>query len=538
MGKGGTTENVQIPEYIENAARRNLNRADFTGKLGFVPASFGPTSAAFTPMQMSAFGNTAQAANAFGLGTPAGADIYGGMTEPTTYANGVRAYSAAPLFDQTMNEFAAARPAQFEAINSMFIDPFSGSYTPFEPVIYPETPGATVSEIEALLDANRDKNRLVLDDGTSGQIIDGVFVPDVTVSDSGVRTADIGGQDIVIGGSTFDNASGNADNLSTNDIKDLADLGLAGTVTSGDGLGLEEVRKIARDRDRERITAFTDEAASTGLPISTIAQGLEAERDRPFGQTDTGTATSLTDFFVLDASDPRAEFLGLPTADAADYNFVNDLSSSLTNPDYNPEGTVVSRALTNIFGETSPEATERAKDMVTQEASERRESELAGLISTYGGQALLDNGVELAPDQVARLAADFGSLTTAQSNQQANLEQKPIPAKTEGMTAVAQVLTQASANGDLGSYVDSFLKSYPNTSRFQEKTGISSSILRDIEKIAGVRNNPNFGVFSGAALPGTAALGEILANADLSSTGNVNTTTPGSISGGGLFSRF
>jgi len=89
-----------------------------------VPQSFGPTVAAFTPMQQSAFGNTAQAANAFGLGAPTGADVFGGMGEPTTYADGIRAYSAAPLFNQTMDAFAAARPGQFNAINSMFIDPF------------------------------------------------------------------------------------------------------------------------------------------------------------------------------------------------------------------------------------------------------------------------------------------------------------------------------------------------------------------------------------------------------------------------------
>ena len=78
MGKGGSSTSVEIPDYIENAARNNLQRADFVSKLGYVPQSFGPTVAAFTPMQQSAFGNTAQAADAFGLGTPTGADIYGG----------------------------------------------------------------------------------------------------------------------------------------------------------------------------------------------------------------------------------------------------------------------------------------------------------------------------------------------------------------------------------------------------------------------------------------------------------------------------
>jgi len=124
MGKGGSSTSVEIPEYIENAARNNLQRADFVSKLGYVPQSFGPTVAAFTPMQQSAFGNTAQAADAFGLGTPTGADIYGGMGAPTQFANGVSAYSAYPLFEQSLADFAAARPGQFNAINSMFIDPF------------------------------------------------------------------------------------------------------------------------------------------------------------------------------------------------------------------------------------------------------------------------------------------------------------------------------------------------------------------------------------------------------------------------------
>tara|TARA_R100001463_G_scaffold13659_3_gene36623 strand:+ start:3967 stop:5037 length:1071 start_codon:yes stop_codon:yes gene_type:complete len=124
MGKGGSSTNVEIPDYIENAARNNLARADFVSKLGYVPQSYGPTVAAFTPMQESAFGNTAQTASAFGLGAPTGADVFGGMGEPTTYANGVRGYSAQPLFKGMMDEFAADRPGQFAAINSMFIDPY------------------------------------------------------------------------------------------------------------------------------------------------------------------------------------------------------------------------------------------------------------------------------------------------------------------------------------------------------------------------------------------------------------------------------
>ena len=40
MGKGGSSTSVEIPDYIENAARNNLQRADFVSKLGYVPQSY------------------------------------------------------------------------------------------------------------------------------------------------------------------------------------------------------------------------------------------------------------------------------------------------------------------------------------------------------------------------------------------------------------------------------------------------------------------------------------------------------------------
>ena len=127
MGKGGSTTSVEIPAYIEEAAKRNLNRADKISAIGSVPLSYGPTVAAFTPMQQSSFANTANVANAFGLNAPQGAQIVGTMDTPITYANGVRAYTAAPLYDQTLAAFGAARPGQKSYIDSFFINPFSGT---------------------------------------------------------------------------------------------------------------------------------------------------------------------------------------------------------------------------------------------------------------------------------------------------------------------------------------------------------------------------------------------------------------------------
>ena len=122
MGKGGSSTSVQIPEWLETAAKRNLGQADKISRVGPVPLSYGPTAAAFTDSQIAGFNNNANTASAFGLNAPGAYS----MGTPTEYANGVRAYSAAPLYNQTMDAFAAERPGQKSYIDSFFIDPFTG----------------------------------------------------------------------------------------------------------------------------------------------------------------------------------------------------------------------------------------------------------------------------------------------------------------------------------------------------------------------------------------------------------------------------
>lgn len=127
-GKGGSTSSsVEIPEYIEKAAQRNLNKAERISQLGYVPY-YGPDVAAFTPMQQASFQNTADVAGAFGMGAPMSQqDIMGGMGDPTQYAGGVSGYSSAPLYEQSLNELAMQRPAQKAYMDSFFINPYSGA---------------------------------------------------------------------------------------------------------------------------------------------------------------------------------------------------------------------------------------------------------------------------------------------------------------------------------------------------------------------------------------------------------------------------
>lgn len=126
MGKGGSSTSVAIPEWLETAAKRNLGQADKISRLGPVPLSYGPTVADFTDAQYAGFNNTANTASAFGLNAPGAYSM--GNPAATTFDNGVRALSAAPLFEGKMDAFAAARPAQKSYIDSFFIDPYSGQY--------------------------------------------------------------------------------------------------------------------------------------------------------------------------------------------------------------------------------------------------------------------------------------------------------------------------------------------------------------------------------------------------------------------------
>ena len=126
-GKGGsTTSEITIPDYIENAARANLAKADAISQVGFTPY-YGADVAAFNPMQQAAFQNTADTASAFGMATPTSpTDIMGNMGAPQTYANGVTGYSSAPMFQDAVDTLGYFRPNQKALLDSFFVNPYTG----------------------------------------------------------------------------------------------------------------------------------------------------------------------------------------------------------------------------------------------------------------------------------------------------------------------------------------------------------------------------------------------------------------------------
>lgn len=123
-GGGSETTNVEIPAFLQEAAQRNLARADQVSQIGYTPY-YGPDVAAMTPMQIAAMQNTGAAASAFGL--PTVANPMAGMPTPQTFAGGVQGYSSAPLYQQSLEALRVNNPGQYAAIQSLFVDPRTGA---------------------------------------------------------------------------------------------------------------------------------------------------------------------------------------------------------------------------------------------------------------------------------------------------------------------------------------------------------------------------------------------------------------------------
>lgn len=122
MGRSSNTTEVKVPEYLETAARGNIDLGNQISQIGYVPY-YGPDVAAMTPMQMAAGDNIGAAASAFGLAMPTSTNA--GMPTAMDY-NGIGAYSSGDLYDQALAELQQRAPAQFEALRAMFIDPVTG----------------------------------------------------------------------------------------------------------------------------------------------------------------------------------------------------------------------------------------------------------------------------------------------------------------------------------------------------------------------------------------------------------------------------
>lgn len=123
-GKGGSqSTSVEIPAWLQQAAQRNIGRAEEISQTGFVPY-YGPEVAAMTPQQQAAMESTGLAAQAYGLSDALGQQV---TPQPETFAGGVQGYSSGGLYEQALAELEARRLGQFAALNAPFIDPVTGA---------------------------------------------------------------------------------------------------------------------------------------------------------------------------------------------------------------------------------------------------------------------------------------------------------------------------------------------------------------------------------------------------------------------------
>jgi hypothetical protein len=119
-GKGGSqTSKVEIPAFIQEPARRNIQRAEQLAQVGYMPY-YGPSVAAFSPMQTQAMQSTADAAAAFGLAPQM--DVMASMPQPQDFG-GMQGYGTGQIFEQALSELAAQQPAQTQAFNRLFVGP-------------------------------------------------------------------------------------------------------------------------------------------------------------------------------------------------------------------------------------------------------------------------------------------------------------------------------------------------------------------------------------------------------------------------------
>ena len=122
-----STQSTQIPEYIEEAGKLALQRAQEVQAMGYVPY-MGPEVAAINPYEQAMATNVGSMASAFGLAAPVGMDM-GGM--PTVTQGGLTGYSSYPAYMASLERLRETRPEMYEYFSGMTrFDPITGALNP------------------------------------------------------------------------------------------------------------------------------------------------------------------------------------------------------------------------------------------------------------------------------------------------------------------------------------------------------------------------------------------------------------------------
>ena len=123
MGGSSSTQRTQIPDYMSDASRLAVQRANQIFEAGRMPYT-GIDVVGLNPSEKAAMENVASAASAFGMAVPQG-DPFAGMEAQTT--NGLTGYSSMPIYISDMQRLKEQRPDQYAAFAKLTgFDPITG----------------------------------------------------------------------------------------------------------------------------------------------------------------------------------------------------------------------------------------------------------------------------------------------------------------------------------------------------------------------------------------------------------------------------
>ena len=364
------------------------------------------------------------------------------------------------MFEQAQYELGRRRPAQKAFIDSLFIDPFSGAFNPIS---------TTPLDMGEVVDTTTTNNPVTTTTTTGGGGGGGSSI--TTNNDFGNR-----------GGTSFTTYGGSQDVANQAVIDAFADYGAR--ISAGEDVPPEENPAFnagIKAANENVVTTFRTKSGDTvrktrgSLTQSDINSASAADQGRLAAESMLAAGIrNVGAGFAQD--DPTTGFLG-GLQDA--YGYIAQGPQTILGDVFSP---------TTAQTQARLDAEIAARAAASDNAKQRRASELSGLIQSVGGQELLDSGFEGSGSQRMSLESEFGTLTTSEVVDQANLDQKSIPLGKGGKGQTRKVLDKAAQEGNLGAYVDSFMDKYGgNLNKFQQDTGISSAVMKDIEKIAAAK---------------------------------------------------
>lgn len=119
MGGSSKTVTQAKPPHIVEAEQDALAMANYLSKLGYVPRT-GVQVAGLSDRTMDSMKGTNMGLEAFGLPT---SNVMSNIPTPTYSESGIRGYTTTSGLDEMLAKMQEERPAQYNRIMDMFIDP-------------------------------------------------------------------------------------------------------------------------------------------------------------------------------------------------------------------------------------------------------------------------------------------------------------------------------------------------------------------------------------------------------------------------------